>query len=543
MNRLRPQDSIFLLAAVGSLLLLNLVGLKLFGRFDLTSDREYTLSKASRATLASLEEPITVKAYFTSRLPAPYSGNARYVRDLLEEFRSASKGKLGFEFIDPADAETSEDKATKREVKRDIFGRQFREPTSVEKELAEAGVQPVEIRVVEDDQVQTKRAYLGVVIHYGEKKEVIPVVQDLTSFEYDLTSLIRKLTRTKTPVLAVLQGHDEPKLQEKFQHFQAALSEVYSIKPLDLASNDKIDEDVDALLVLGPKTPLRPNEFKAIDQFLMKGKALGLFLDSVQVDTRSMEAKAADSGLGPLLQSYGVTLGDKLVADVQSAQVSLQERRGFMTVAMPVPYPFVPEVMSPESKSPITKGLSGLAIPFPTQLSAVGAPGRNVTVLARSSRKSWLEGKPFNVDPRRDWQKETITPSGPYDLLVQVSGKLPSHFASEASSSSAGPPLLAESTGDARLIVAGTSALFQDEFLSRTNQALLLNVADWLLLDPSMIEMRTRGLSAAPLKKDLSDGARNLAKYGNAVGIPLLLALYGVLRWRMREARRSSVRV
>jgi ABC-type uncharacterized transport system involved in gliding motility auxiliary subunit len=426
-------------------------------------------------------------------------------------------------------------------VKRDIFGRRFREPTTVEKELAEAGVQPVEIRVVEEDQVQTKRAYMGIVLTYGDKKETLPVVQDLGSLEYDLTSLVKKLTRKKTPVLAVLQGHDEPAMAQHFQRLQTTFAEMYQLKPLDLGAKDTIDADVDGLLILGPKTPLRPNELKAIDQFLMKGKSAAFFLDAVQVDPKTFQSQPSDPGVAALLSTYGITVGDKLVADAVSAQLNIQERRGFMVVAMPVPYPFIPSLARLEMDSPITRGLSSIGFPFSTPVTATAGEGRQVSVLARSSAKSWLEPKPYNLDPRREWRNETITPSGPYDLMVQVTGKLKSHFAEAGGAVSS--PTLQESQGDARIIVAGTSALFQDDFMGRPNQALLLNVADWMLLDPSMLAMRSRGLAVAPLQTDLSDGTRNAVKFGNALGIPLLLALAGLFRWRMREGRRASVHV
>jgi gliding-associated putative ABC transporter substrate-binding component GldG len=529
--------NVFLIAGIGSLVLLNVIGLRSFFRFDVTRDKTYTLSKASKETMKALQDPIQIKAYFTEKLPAPYSGNARYVRDLLQEYRAASRGQLAFEFIDPMAQETAADKEAKKEVKRDIFGRTFREPTSLEKELATAGVQPVEIRVVEADQMQTKRAYMGIVITYQEKKEVIPVVQDTRTLEYDLTSLIRKMTRPKTPVIAVLQGHEEPKLEEKLGRLRTLLSQTYQVRPFDLSSKDKVDEDVDALLVIGPTKPLKESEIKAIDQFLMQGKSVGFFLDSLQVNPKTFESAQAEHGLTPLLASYGIVLDDKLVADVQCAHLSVQERRGYMLVSMPIPYPFVPELTRLEGDSPITKGLAGVTFPFVTSVAATPADGRQVAILAKSSVKSWLEGKPYNIDPRRDWRTETITPSGPYNLMVQVSGKLPSHFAS------AGGGLLTESNSEARVMVVGGSSLFWDDFMSRSNQALLLNVADWLLLDPALLAMRTRGLAEAPLQPELSDGTRGAVKYGNTFGIPLLLVAYGLVRWRMREARRAAVTI
>jgi gliding-associated putative ABC transporter substrate-binding component GldG len=544
---MKPGSSnanIFLAALVGCLVLLNILAVRTFGRFDATRDQIYTLAKASQDTMAGLEDPVTITAYFTEDLPPPYSSNARYVRDLLEEFRAASKGKLSFEFLDPMTQETAEDKETKKEVKRDIFGRVFREPTSVERELAQAGVQPVEVRVIEDDQMQTKRAYMGIVIKHQEKKEVIPVVQDVRTLEYDLTSLVRKLTRPKTPVLGVVQGHDAPTLHEKLTRLQTLLSQMYEVRPVDLAAKERLDADIDALLVIGPKTQLQTNELKAIDQFVMEGKSVAFFLDSVQVDARTFEPSEATHGLGPLLETYGIKLGDQLVADVESAQLNVQERRGFMIVSMPVPYPFIPLLERLEGESPVTEGLSGVTLPFSTVVTATPPEGAQATVLAKSSRKSWLENKPYNLDPRRDWRTETISLNGPHPLMVQVSGKLKSHFAAEAQASSAsGLPVLAESKGEPRIIVAGGSAALWDDFMGRPNQALLLNVADWLLLDPALLAMRTRGLAEAPIQQELSTTTRNAVKFGNAFGIPFALAAFGLVRWRMREARRATVTV
>lgn len=543
---MKLQHGLFLLAVVGSLVLVNLLGLRFFGRLDVTRDGAFTLAGASRETLEALEEPVTVTAYFTENLPAPYSSNARYVRDLLEEFRSASHGQLAFEFIDPAGQETEQDKETKREVKQDIFGRRFREPTSVEKELTSAGVQPVELRVIEEDQQQTRRAYMGLVIKHKEKSEVIPVVKSVEGLEYDLTTLIRKLARSRTPVIGILQGHGEPSLQEKLQLLQSTLSQMYELRPVELGQQDRFDASLDALLVIGPKTALSPAEVKAVDQFLMEGKSVALFLDTLQVDLRQFNPAEATHGLTQWLATQGVTIGDQLVADVNSASINVSERRGYMLVQMPVPYPFLPVVKQLEGDSPISKGISDVLFPYANVVSVTPGPGVQAQVLARSSAKSWLEPKPPNVDPRRDWRSETPQLSGPHPLMVQLSGKLKSAYAAEAAQSAPGAtPVLPESKAEARLIVVGTSALIQDDFasMSRGNQALLLNVTDWLLLDPALLAMRTRGLSLATLKPELSDGTRNAVKFGNTLGLPLALALFGLVRWRMREAKRSTVTV
>jgi gliding-associated putative ABC transporter substrate-binding component GldG len=541
----RTISTVFIAAVLGIVVLVNALGLRLFGRVDVTRDKAYTLSKATRDTLTGLEEPVVVTAYFTEQLPAPYSSNARYVRDLLEEFRAVSKGKVAFEFIDPQSQETDADKEAKKEVKQDIFGRRFRDQTSIEKELAGQGIQPVEIRVIEEDQQQTKRAYMAIVIKHQEKKEVIPLVQNVSSLEYDLTTLVRKLTRSKTPVIGVLQGHGEPKLDEKYRYLLTMLSQMYEVRPVELAGKERFDDALDALYVMGPKTALPPNELKAVDQFLMKGKAVAFFLDQVQVDVRTFQPTDAAHGMTELLSSYGVTVGSRLVADVKSGNVSISERRGFMVINQPVPYPFLPVAQRLEGDSVVSAGLSEVLFPFATSLEVKQVEGTTATVLARSSNKSWLEGSPPNLNPQRDWRAETITPTGPYPLMAQVAGTLKSHYAAEASQSAPGTtPVIAQSEKEARVIVVGTAALFQDDFMqNRGNQVLALNVADWLLLDPALLAMRNRGLALPVLQPELPDSTRNLVKFGNAFGLPLLLAAFGLVRWRLREASRATVTV
>jgi ABC-type uncharacterized transport system involved in gliding motility auxiliary subunit len=305
--------------------------------------------------------------------------------------------------------------------------------------------------------------------------------------------------------------------------------QLYEVRSLDLNSLKEVPKDVDALFVLAPDKKIEEPAQRAIDAFLLTGKSAAFFLDTGRADIRTFNITPVDHGLGPLLSTYGVKVGESLVADVQSAELSLREQRGPFQVAVPVRYPFIPTVLKLEGDSPITRGLTNLNLPFMSSLALEPRQGLTETVLAQSSKRSWLEPKPFNTDPRRDWSQPLPTFGGPYPLLVQVTGNLPSHFGGKTASA------------PSRVIVAGGSVFAWDPFMGPPNAALLLNVADFLLLDPAMLAMRTRGLTEAPLKRNLSDGVRGAAKYGNAVGVPLLLSAFGLVRWRMRERRRARV--
>lgn len=536
--RRNSTNVIFIAIVIGILVLLNIIGLRNFMRFDLTAKKVFTLSQASVDIVKDLKEPVTVTAYFSEQLPVPYSENARYLRDLLEEFRSASKGKLSFEFTDPTRQESDADKEKKKEVKRDIFGRTFREQTQIEKDLSQLGVPSVEIAVLEDDKRQTKRAYMGIVIRHQEKKEVIPVVQDVRSLEYDLTVLIRKLTRSKSPVV-VLAAPSE--LQEKFRQLSSVLSQNYEVRNIDLGQNLTLGDDIDALWVLGPKTALSVESQKAIDQFILKGKSVGFFLDNVHVDLKAFNPSPVDHGLSAMLGSYGFQFSSQLVADAQSAQLNVQEQRGFMMIAMPVPYPFIPMLVRLEGENPVSKGLTGVPFPFASKVTFTAGDGRTYAVLAKSGKTSWLESAPYNLDPRRDWRNENIVPNGPHDLMVSATGKFKSHFAADNASGAASG--LTESQAESRLMVAGTSSLFWDEFMQGPNQLLALNVADWMVLDSGLINMRSRDLVSAPLKPEISDVTRNSVKSGNMLGTVVLLGLYGFVRWTSRNSRRQAAKV
>src|SRR5207248_2335519 len=184
---------------------------------------------------------------------------------------------------------------------------------------------------------------------------------------YDLTSLIRKLTRSKVPVLGLVTPQD---MQQKLQQFGTMLSATYTLKPVDLASGAPVPDDVDGLFIIAPREPISPAGQKALDQFIMKGKSAAFFLDALSVDTQTFQGTPVEHGLTPLLAAYGVTLGDALVADVQSGALSVQERRGFMVVQQQLPYPFMPALKQLEGDSAITAGITGVVIPFTTTVQA-----------------------------------------------------------------------------------------------------------------------------------------------------------------------------
>jgi ABC-type uncharacterized transport system involved in gliding motility auxiliary subunit len=202
---------------------------------------------------------------------------------------------------------------------------------------------------------------------------------------------------------------------------------------------------------------------------------------------------------------------------------------------MPIKYPFVPELRTLSFESPVTKGLTGVIFPFISRLKINKIDKLEPQVLASSSKMSWLENNPLNLNPKRDWNEDDISPGGPYPLVAQIRGILPKIFPGNGANESVDADL------ESRIIVVGTSAFIWDEFMSPSNQVLAQNIVDWMLADSSLLEMRARSFSDTPLDSDISDTLRQALKLGNILGVPFLLVLYGIIRWRMRESRRRKI--
>jgi len=523
--------TLLVVGVVGSLALVNVIGaVKVFGRLDLTADRQFTLSQATRETLDGLKDPVTVRAYFSADLPAPYSTNARYVKDLLDEYYAKGHGNFRYEFVDPAAEESDADKDKKKDVKHDIFGRAVREATAVERELQSLGIPPVQVRVNEADKLEVKRAYMGLAINFGDKKEVLPVVKETAGLEYDLTTLLRKLTRAKTPKIGLVAGHDSPSTDKELSRAWQLLGQTYATTQVDLTKEAEVPADVDALLVVGPKTPFSDAEKRALDKFVMSGKGAAFLLDAIRPDLSTMQTTDMTPGLGDLLKTWGVDVKPGLVLDAECAMINITQQRGGMRITQPVSYPFMPVPKGLDPHHPLTRGLGNVAFAFMSPLDVAESDG-NVKreVLVKSSPRAWVQEPPYNLDPLQRWTQDMVKDEGQKSLVVAVSGQLKSFAGGEPAK-------------NARVLVAGGASFMSDQFLSPGNEALVLNVVDWLVLDEALLAVRSRGLGAAPLA-DVGEYARSAVKYVNIAGVPLALVAFGLVRWRVREKRRKEVSV
>ncbi|KPJ79050.1 MAG: hypothetical protein AMJ54_01005 [Deltaproteobacteria bacterium SG8_13] len=175
--------------------LVNFAAVTLFYRIDLTANRAYSISAASRQVVSTLTEPLTINVFFTRNLPAPHNNTERYLRDLLEEYAIYANRYFNYRFYDVS-AEQGDVGAMARS----------------NQELARSyGINPIQIQVIDEDQVKFQQAYMGLVILHGDLIERIPTITATDQLEYQLTTSITKLNR-KISALMRLQGKIDIKL-------------------------------------------------------------------------------------------------------------------------------------------------------------------------------------------------------------------------------------------------------------------------------------------------------------------------------------------
>jgi ABC-type uncharacterized transport system involved in gliding motility auxiliary subunit len=170
-----------------AVVLLNLAGLTLFFRADLTKNKIYSISDESKKVVSSLKEPLTIKVFFTKNLPAPHNNTERYLHDLLEEYALYGNKYFSYEFYDVSpESETGDPKA---EANR--------------KMAEDYGINPVQIRQLEKDEVKFKRAFMGLVIIHGDVVEQISPITSTDGLEYRLTSAMMKANNKISALLGL----------------------------------------------------------------------------------------------------------------------------------------------------------------------------------------------------------------------------------------------------------------------------------------------------------------------------------------------------
>ena len=169
------------------IVLVNVAGITLFFRMDLTKNKVYSISAASKKVVATLSEPLTINVFFTKDLPSPYNNTERYLHDLLAEYAIHADKFFNYRFFDvsPEEGETTD--ATKENQQL----------------ASNYGIHPIQIQAIEKDEVKFQKAYMGLVLIHGDLIERIPTITATEGLEYKLTTAIQKMNNKISALLSL----------------------------------------------------------------------------------------------------------------------------------------------------------------------------------------------------------------------------------------------------------------------------------------------------------------------------------------------------
>lgn len=510
-----PQ--IILLIAI--IVFVNLISVNLFYRLDLSRGKIYSLSESSKNAVRGLEDRMVVRAYFTKNLPGEYADARRYIRDLLSEYQAYSRGRFRFEFIDPATDEESRNEAHS------------------------LGITPVSMRVIEDDKFEVREVYLGMAFTYLGETETLPLIQHTRGVEYDITSMIRRLSRQELYTVAFFAADEEERSEQQWQTRQQAtsyrtirqlISDHYQIVDTDLHS--PLDLSINALIITAITDSLSEVQLANLDEYLMQGGQVLMFQDRVSADINTMRAQKVESNLFGLLAHYGIFVKDNLVKDAYSGQIQIERQQGMFRMATPVRYPYLILARNLNKENLITKNLEQLQLVFASEID---------------QKSSWLDFEPlvFSSDnsgvtegPHYDINYMNYMNQNLSRVLREPARALGGIFSGDMVSYFADNPHEFDETTQARILLVTDSNFLKDN-LGAANQANLnfaLNALDYMVGDLSLIDMRARETIFRPLK-ELTTQQRSFVKWLNILMPSFLLIIYGILRYRAELKRRKKI--
>ncbi len=485
-KNLRLGTALILIVAV----LAGLIGTAVGGRLDLTSGRLYSLSGATVETLRGLPDNVTIKLYASKALPPEVETSFRDIKDTILDYQTFGNGRVKAIVKSPADGPQGQ------------------------QEIQSAGIRLVQFNVVSQDEYKVKQGYLGLTVEYKNKKEAIPFIDKTGDLEYQLTRMIRKMSRTKRKKVAFLGGHEgrteAPAAEQGAgpDNWRRLIGEEYDVTDVKIEPGRQIPADVGTVVIFGPKTAATKDEVKALSAFLRRGGSVLALIDALEVDTNMMTVKPNEGDFKAFLAKYGLAVEPKLLFDLRANQMINAGGPGNNFL---MPYPFWMRV-GPASENTIVRDVGAVTFPWGQPVRSIRR-GQKLTPLLATSQFAGAQTKNFSIAPDPDM---TVGREKLARRVVAAARRLP---------------------GGGRLIVVGDSDFLTDRFIGAPqsqNAVFGLNAVDWLSQDASLARIRSKGNQVRPLVFP-SEAVRDLVRYLNLIGVPLAVAAFGALRLARRR--------
>lgn len=488
------------------------------GRVDLTTDKLYTLSQGTKNVLSNLQDPISLRFYFSKKIAADSAPGvmtyAQRVRELLEEYVAHSGGKITLEVADPEPYSEIEEKAVGYGLKG--------VPATASGEMLYFGLAGTSAGSSEDQAIE----------FFQPDKE--------DSLEYDVTKLVYNLSNPKKKVIGLLSSLPmdgdpmarlmNPRARQEPWVALEYLRQTFDVKVIPPTS-DTLEKGLDVLVVVHPQN-LTTAMLYSIDQYVLGGGKVIAFIDpycasqQVRDDPQNpMASMMADRGssLGVLGDAWGIEMSkDEIAAD---KDLALRVNSGNGQPIESIVFLGMRKDKEGLDKTDfVTSQLKTLNIGFGGILKKKDGATTTVTPIIQTTTNSMRIEKTkvqFQSSPQE--LLESFHSSGERLILAaRISGPAKTAFpegkpkpATDAPDTTAAEDSLKESKGPINVVVVADADMLSDDMWVRVqnffgqriaqpladNGALLVNAVDNLSGSNDLISLRSRGRSQRPFDK------------------------------------------
>jgi ABC-2 type transport system permease protein len=504
------------------ILLLNILSTRFHKRFDVTTEKRFSLSDPTKKLLKNLNETVVVEVYLKGNFPAGFQRLASSARDVLQEFKEYGGNKVRFSFTNPTEGKTDTEKQ------------------KIYMSFSEKGLNPVNLKIQrdEEDGYAEKIIFPVAKVSYNNKEMPVNLLENHSSLnpseklnysetmlEYKLASAIKHLMDPDRKKIAYLVGHDEM-LSEKTADMLTTFEKYYDVDTLDITQDIEIKRVYSAAIICGSQEEFdEKNKFK-IDQYVMNGGRILWCLDALRIEMDSLQTSNAtmavdyNLNLDDLLFEYGARINHDLIEDYQQANpipITVGMNGDQPDIRL-LPWSYYPFAI-PNSPHPIVKNMDAVNFMMASSIDTSAATHIKKTILLTSSNRSRKVPSPVRISlanlkfkPTADMFKEKNIP-----MAVLLEGKFKSIYTNRIDpnfiatyTDSLHKTFAIECATENKMIVISDANMFTNDF-SRSkgmlecgyykytqqlfaNKTFLLNCVEYLTDDSGLLEARNKDL-------------------------------------------------
>ncbi len=550
---------------LGVLLLLNIIGNYYYGRLDLTEEKRFTLTKATKKLLKSLDNDVTVEILLDGEFPAGFKRLQKATKEILQDFRSQSS-YVHFYFNDPNVGSVKEINETR-------------------KALAERGISPVRLMVKDKTGSSEKQIYPVAVVHYGTRALIVNLLENsnpslnpeialnnsISLLEYKLASAIQKLKLRSKPNIVFVQGHGElPPIA--FQDLEKSLSVNANVAIANLDTMITLPQQIDVVLIAKPQVAFSEKEKFVLDQYIMNGGKVIWMIDKLVVSLDSLGRNGKyvpydyQLNLDDQLFKYGTRIKPNMVLDLECARIPLRVGQVGNAPQLDLFGWYYWPTILPAGTHPIVKSLDRVWIRFGSTIDTIRTKTPiKKTILLASSKYSRTQFIPTEIsfEILRYPPKPEKFNKGPQPMAVLLEGVFPSLYEDRVSqemqqgldslkikvkSRSVSTKMIVISDGDLirneadyrsnTSLPLGVNR-FEKTGITYANKDFILNAVEYLLEDKGIISARSKDVKLRLLDTVKAEKEKTKWQLFNIV-LPLVLLLIGGFLFNYLRKRRYA---